>query len=76
VSLSEKKKDKMFNDRKKESKYADPRFAGKKVNKIRQQQRREYILNTMRKRANAKKNMGMALFPEEEWVLSNPTLFL
>jgi len=74
MSLPE-KKDKMF-EGKKSSKYEDPRFAGRKVNKIRQQQRREYVLRNMMRRAQGKKDMGMSLFPEEEWVLSNRNLFL
>lgn len=74
MSLPE-KKDKMFGERK-SSKYEDPRFAGRKVNKARQEQRRTYVLNNMMRRAQGKKDMGLTLFPEEEWVLNNRNLFL
>ncbi len=76
MSLPPKKKDKVFEEKKKPGKYEDPRFTGKTVNKVRQQQRREYVLSTMIKRAKGKKSMGMDLFPEEEWVLNNKKLFL
>lgn len=75
MSLTEKAKEKML-EGKKPSKYVDPRFAGKRVNKARQQQRREYVLNNMMRRAQGKKDMGMSLYPEEEWVLTNKGLFL
>jgi len=71
----EKKKDKML-EGKKSSKYEDPRFAGKMVNKARQQQRREYVVNSMVRRAQGKKAMGLSLYPEEEWILGNKKLFL
>lgn len=77
MSLRERTKDKMFDDRKKgTSKYDDPRFAGKTVNKVRQQQRREHVLRAITRRAQGKKRWGMSLFPEEEWVLANKNLFL
>jgi len=75
MSLTEKAKEKML-EGKKPVKYVDPRFAGKRVNKARQQQRREYVLNNMMRRAQSKKDMGMSLYPEEEWVLGNKGLFL
>jgi hypothetical protein len=54
----------------------DNRFAGETINKARQQQRRAYVLGHIMQRAKAKKDMGMSLFPEEQWVLSNRSLFL
>lgn len=71
----EKKKDKILEGRK-SSRYQDPKFAGKTVNKARAQQRREYVVNSMVRRAQGKKDMGMNLQPEEQWILGNKGLFL
>ena len=75
MSLEEKAKQKLV-EGKKPVKYVDPRFAGKRVNKARQEQKRTYVLNNMVRRANSKREMGMSLYPEEEWVLNNRNLFL
>lgn len=75
MSLTEKTKEKM-GEGKRPARYEDPRFSGKKVNKARQEQRRIYVLNNMVRRANSKREMGMSLYPEEEWVLTNRNLFL
>lgn len=75
MSLTEKAKKKMI-EGKSPPKYVDPRFTGKKVNKARQEQRRTYVLNNMVRRAQGKRDMGMSLYPEEEWILGNKGLFL
>lgn len=75
MSLREKKEP--FPDaRKQDSKYEDDRYGGKTVNKARQEQKRELVLGNMVRNAERNRSFGMAISPEEEWVLNNKNLFL
>ena len=75
MSLKEKKE--IFPDANKpQSKYEDERFGGMTVNKARQQQKRELVLNNMIRNGEGKKAMGMVVTPEEEWLMNNRHLFL
>lgn len=76
MSLESKKKEIFPEAKRVESRYEDNRYAGKTVNKVRQQQRKDLIINSIMKNAKTKQKMGMELSPEEQWILQNRELFL
>lgn len=45
------------------------------VNKARQERKREMIIQNMIRQARMKRQFGMELTPEEQWVLDNKDLF-
>ncbi len=62
--------------KKSESKYEDNKYSGKTVNKAMQEQKRNMVLGNIIRTAERNRNFGMAISPEEQWILNNKDLFL
>jgi len=76
MSLEGRAKDVFPSAKKPESRHQDSRYAGKTVNKARQQQKRELVVGNIVRNAERTRAMGMEISPEQEWVMNNRALFL
>ena len=76
MSLEHKQKEIFPKVKKGQTRMEDNRYAGMTVNKAKQQQRRELIVDNMVANAERNRSFGMEISPEQQWVLSNKNLFL